>query len=358
MIRVALIGLGAVARNIHLPAYRQLQDKVSVVAGCDIEDTARAVAKSKWHLSEVYDNAEEMIEKTKPDVVSICTPPQLHHEQCLTALAHGCHVFCEKPFVESLGQADDIIRAGERSQRLVVINNQFPYMKIHTSSKRLIGSPQFGRLLFLHAWQTVRRTDVTEASWRGSMQRRLGFEFGVHVFELIRFFFEANPIKLFCSMPQPIPDLKSEAINIVSLEFADGRAACVVLNRLSKMPQRYLEMRLDGEHATIHTSLGGELRIEFGLHTVEKRPFFGFHFVKGGKAIFQNGPKSKILAKDEIEPLTSATAVHFGNFAAAIHHGTQPSGTARDNRHTLALVFAAYDSARSGTVVEMAQYLK
>src|SRR5260370_6765015 len=189
MIRVAIIGLGAVTRNIHLPAYAQLGRKVSVVAGCDPDSAGRSFLRSKYQFAQTYDNPDQMIAETKPDLVSICTPPFLHHEQTLLALSHGCHVFCEKPMAESLDQADEIIEAAERANRLVVINNQFPYMKIHLAAKKKIGSPEFGRLLFLHARQTFRPTETTEAAWRGEMPRRLCFEFGVHVFELIRFFF-------------------------------------------------------------------------------------------------------------------------------------------------------------------------
>ena len=357
-IRVAIIGLGAVTRNIHLPAYSKLRDKVSVVAGCDIDSDAKTFVKRKWHLPELYDNPQEMIEKTKPDIVCICTPPALHYEQCLMGLDYGCHVFCEKPLVESLSQADEIIQASNRAKRFVVVNSEFPCMNIHTSAKKLIGSPEFGRLLFLHASQTFHPTEFTEAGWRGKMQRRISLDFAVHVFELIKFFFEDHPTKIFCHMPNPKPETNYEVVNISSLEFADGRAASSVLDRLSKGPESYLDMRLDGEFASIHTSIGGEARFEIGMHTREKRPFVEFSFVKGGKAVLQNGNRSKIIAKDGVNPFASATAVHFRNFIEAIQNGGEPRATAGDNRNTLALAFAAYDSAQTGRIVEMGQYFK
>lgn len=356
MIRVAIIGLGAVTRNIHLPAYSQLKDRVNVVAGCDPDPEARASIKKSGQVPQVFDRPEEMIEQTRPDVVSICTPPFLHHEQTLMALNYGCHVFCEKPMAESLEQADEIIEAAAKTNRLVVINNQFPYMNIHRSAKQRIGRPEFGELLFLHAWQTFRPTEETEAGWRGEMRKRLCFEFGVHVFELVRFFFEADPIKVWAHMPNPGWRMKSDAINIISLEFADGRAASIVLDRLSKGPERYLDMRLDGEFSSIHTSIGGEVRLEAGIHTKEKRPFFGFHLAKGGKAVLQNGNRSKVIGKDGMNPFASATAHHFRNFIGAIENGGMPSGSAADNRNTLALVFAAYDSAESGRAIELSRY--
>ena len=356
-VRVAVIGLGAVVRNIHLPAYSQLRDQVEVVGGCDIDPQAKMWAEKKWHLPAVYENPEEMIEKTKPDIVSVCTPPFLHHEQTLMGLHHGCHVFCEKPLADSLVQADEMIRVAEVSNRFVVVNSQFPYINIHMAAKEMIGSEKFGRLLFLHAWQTFHPTEETEAGWRKNLARRICFEFGVHVFELVRFFFGETPVKIMAHMPKPA-NKNSEAINIISMEFADGRAASMVLDRLSKGPERYLDMRLDGERAAIHTSIGGELRMEIGMHTRERHPFFGFNFAKGGKAVLQNGNQSEIIAKDGFNPLVSATATHFKNFLQAIQDGNVPPGTVRDHRNTLALSLAAYDAAESGKAIDLDGYLR
>ncbi len=358
MIRVALIGLGAASRNLHLPAYARLRDQVSVAAGCDPDTAARKLVGEEWRLPEVYDNPQEMIERTRPDVVSVCTPPSLHRQHCLLALDHGCHVFCEKPLAEDLRQADDIIHASRRTGRMVVVNNQFPYMNVYQASKKLIGSPDFGRLLYLHAWQTFRPTDLTEAGWRGALERRLCFEFGIHVFELIRFFFEDTPTKILSHMPRPKPEIKADLINVISVEFSDGRAASVVLNRLSKGPERYLDLRLDGEFASIHTSIGGQVRFEAGIHTRDRRPFLGFRFVKGAKAVLQRGDRSKLIAKDGSNPFASATAHHFRNFLRALQQGDTPPGSAADNRNTLALVMAAYDSARLDKAIEVRPYLE
>lgn len=357
-LRVAIIGLGAVTRNIHLPAYSNLPEEVTIVGGCDTDATARRTAREKFGIKEVFDDPLKMIEATAPDIVSVCTPPFLHVEQTLLALEHGCHVFCEKPLAENLASAEKLVRAAERQKRFVVVNNQFPFMNIHRAAKNAIGSPEFGRLLFLQAWQTFRPTHETEAGWRGQLQRRLCFEFGIHVFSLARYFFDAEPIRISAQMPRPQSEKHADTLNLISLEFADGRAASIILNRLSHAPERYLDMRLDGEFASIQTSIGGRVGLEAGIHTREKRPFFGFNFIKGGSAVLQNGTKSKIIAKDGINPFASSTAYHFGNFTKAIRDSSTPPGTAADNLKTLALVFAAYDSAQSHCAINMSDYLK
>ncbi len=189
------------------------------------------------------------------------------------------------------------------------------------------------------------------------MQRRLCFEFGVHVFELIRYFFDATPSKLWAHMPRPKGGSGAESVNVIAMEFQDGRAASILLDRLSKGPERYLDMRLDGEHAAMTTSIGGELRVEAGLHTRQRKPFVGLHFVKGGKAVLQQAERSVVIGKDEMNPMATATAVHFGRFLSALEAGRVPSGTAADHKATLALSLAAYDAAESGKAVEIAPYL-
>ena len=357
MIRLAIIGLGAVTRNIHLPAYARLKNGVQVVAGCDPDETARRLVQSKWRLPAVYAGAEEMIRKERPDAVAICTPPWLHREQTVMALEAGCHVFCEKPLADDLAQADEMIEASERAKRIVVVNSQFPCMQIHRAAKAMIGAREFGRLLFLHARQKMRPTEKTEAGWRGQMERRVCFEFGVHVFELVRFFFDATPQKIFAHMPRPNPELKFDAINTIAMEFADGRAATIVLDRLHQGADSYLEIDLDGEFASIHTAIGSDARLELGLDARRRRPFFNLHLVKGGKAVLENSAGSRLIAKDGLNPFAAATAFHFNRFIRAIEQGSIPPGTANDHRRTLALALAAYDSARSGRAMELDSYL-
>ncbi len=237
MIRLAIVGLGAVVRNIHLPAYSQFKHNVTVVGGCDRDPAARDWVRNSGGISNVFDDLLPMIEKTKPHVVSVCTPPVLHREHALVALGCGCHVFCEKPIAEDLAQADEMIRAAERAGRWLVVNTQYPFMRIHAEAKRLIGSRAFGRLLYLHALQFL--PHLPGQSWQAGSRRRVCSEMGVHVFELMRFFFEDDPVRICAHMPDPAR-LDADAVTAACLEFADGRAASMLLNRISRGRRDFL----------------------------------------------------------------------------------------------------------------------
>ncbi|GMQ82946.1 MAG: Gfo/Idh/MocA family oxidoreductase [Rhodothermia bacterium] len=351
MHRIAVVGLGAVTRNIHLPAYTLIRDRLDVVAGCDPNPDARAAAIKIF--PQVYQDAEEMIKAESPDIVAVCTPPRFHRDHCLMALAYGCHVFCEKPMALNLAESNEIVSTSRNAGLHVVINSQFPYMRTYQAAKAMLGTPLFGDLQFMHAWQHFRRTEHTEEGWRGKMERRLCFEFGVHVFELARFFFDSNPSKIFAHMPNRFGEAPSDVVNTIALEFPDGRGAAIVLDRLSQGPHRYLELSLDGETGSIHTSIGGDLRFEMGIRTSDRRPFAAWHFVKGGQAVLHRDGRSRILAKEGLNPFATATSAHLAQFLDALHSGVEPRATAKDNRITLSLALAAYESAATGRVVDM-----
>ncbi len=350
--RLAIIGLGAAVRNIHLPAYRALGGRLTVVGGADPDAAARGLA-ARAGVPAVFAEAAELLGKTRPELVAVCSPPALHRAHVELALAAGCHVFCEKPVAESLEDVDAMIRAADSAGRVVVVNQEFPCMKIHRAARDRIGSSEFGRLLYLSAWHTMRPTALTEAGWRGELRRRLGFEFGIHVLDLARFFFDATPTRVLAHMPAPDPATHWDPVNVVALEFADGRAASCVLDRLSPGPERYLDLRLDGEHAAIHTSIGGQLRASIGLHTRERRPFAELRVAGGGTAVLEVGNRSRVIATDGRNPFASATARHLGDFLDALERGSVPRAHLRDNRATLALVLAAYESARIGRAVQL-----
>lgn len=348
--RIAICGLGAAARNIHIPAYRRVKD-VQLVGGCDPDPQARNAVRKL--VPALFDDLDRMLREVQPDAVVICTPPSLHHQQTLRTLEHGCHVFAEKPLCETLKEVDEIIEAANRAGKRVVVNTQFPAMNIYREAKKRIGTPGFGRLLFLHAWQTFNPNAKTEAGWRRDLRRRVCFEFGVHVFELVRFFFDAEPVRLFAHMPSPLGLASSDAVSTIALEFDDGRAATVVLDRLSKGQERYLELRLDGEAAAIHTSIGGSLEVCAGIEPRQRRPFVRVEVAGGGRAFLQTGSQSTLIAREGLHPFVDATARQFDEFREEVVTGRACRSTATEHRKTLALVLASYRSAEQLTVMDL-----
>jgi predicted dehydrogenase len=103
--RAAIVGTGYVAR-VHAHALRELGVPVAAVSG---RSTTGELAAELGATP--YDDLGRLLEEARPDVLHICTPNAAHSEQALLALAHGCHVVCEKPLAVSSAEAAEMAKA-------------------------------------------------------------------------------------------------------------------------------------------------------------------------------------------------------------------------------------------------------
>lgn len=345
--KLSIVGLGAAARNIHLPAYRKIPD-LEVVGGCD------PLAKSGDFDFPLFPSVDELLDRTTPDILTVATHPSSHFELTRAGLKTGAHVFCEKPFASSLEEADEIISLSNRLGRRVVVNNEFRFMNIHAAAKDYISKPQFGDLLFVSMHQTFLVTEETEAGWRRDDPRRTCKDFGTHVFDLCRFFFDEDPHTISSRMPKPDNPGGPDYLNLFLLEFSNDRVAHITLDRLSRGPHRYLDIRLDGTAGSIETSLGGKIEAGVGIRGGTRRPFATFDVSLGGRARLYHGEKFKKIASDPLDLFPHATERLVRQFLQALDAGTTPPCGAEDNRQTLALMLAAYESHEAKVPIAMA----
>ena len=145
--RIAISGLGASTREIYLPAYRSLP-YLQVVDGCD------PLARAEDFSFPIFRSVPEMLEKTKPDIRVVVTPPDSRFDLAGQGLQAGCHIFCEEPFMNSLEEEDAVIALAQHSGREVVVINQYRFMRIHRAAEAKIGSCDVGDLLFVSMQQT------------------------------------------------------------------------------------------------------------------------------------------------------------------------------------------------------------
>lgn len=87
--KIAIVGLGKIARDQHLPA---------LAANGAFRLVAIASPHSRLDGVPSYHSLEQLLQ-SHADVaaVSLCTTPQVRYETALFALQHGCHVLLEKP---------------------------------------------------------------------------------------------------------------------------------------------------------------------------------------------------------------------------------------------------------------------
>jgi len=124
--RVGLLGLGGISRA-HLRGYEAPEQagRISVVAGADVSADARERFAQETGVERVYADFRELLERERPDIVSVCTWPPLHPEMVEAACAAGVKgIVCEKPMAVDLAGCDRMLAAAERSGTLLVVGHQ------------------------------------------------------------------------------------------------------------------------------------------------------------------------------------------------------------------------------------------
>lgn len=301
----------------------------------------------------LFSSQQEMIEKTRPDILSVATPTSSHFELTRAGLLAGCHVFCEKPFMSSMQEADEIVTLSKQVGKRVVVNNQYRFMNIHEAAKNSFGSPDFGELLFMSAHQTFYVSQKTEGGWRGQDLQRTCKDFGTHVLDLSRFYFGEDPISVSARMPKGKFSGGPDYLNLIQLEFSGDRVAHITLDRLSKGPHRYLDIRLDGSKGMVETSIGGRLELSAGIRGGTRKPYLNMDISMGGRAHLFHGEVFRKIASDPLDLFAHATHKLVAAFIHALENDSTPPCDSTDNRRSLALMFAAYESQRINAPVTM-----
>ena len=352
--KTALIGLGGVARRIHLPALAKFRE-VELVGAVEPSQESIRLAGNAGPIPPLFATIPEMLEKTKPDIVVIGTPPAMHHEHARAALEAGAHVFLEKPFVSSVEEADDLIAAARRAGRLLAVNNQYRYMTPYRETQRRLAAGEFGKAYQIQAWQQMFHPPSHEKNWRASLVRSTLYEFGTHALDLACFFFGELPAAVTARMPKVPQGIDADVLVVAMVDFPRDRVATFNFNRVSHAPERYLEMRLDAVKASVRLSLGGVARVSVDMVRNRRLPRLRASLVRGGEARVEGRGGSRAIVASRHSEFASATASHFGLFLEKIRTGDVEPSAALHAREVLRTVFAAYESAENGRTVRLDQ---
>lgn len=90
---------------------------------------------------------EAALAELKPDIVAIATPGGAHFEPILAALAHGCHVYCDKPLAASAEQANILCQKVAEAGVKTAYAASYRYMPHVLLAKELVASGAIGEPL-------------------------------------------------------------------------------------------------------------------------------------------------------------------------------------------------------------------
>jgi D-galactose 1-dehydrogenase len=133
-IRLAIVGLGKIARDQHIPA----------IAGTEgIELVAIASRNASIDGMAHFATLDDLLAAV-PDVdaVALCTPPQIRHAQAAAALKAGKHVLLEKPPGATVSELDPLIAAARQTGRTLFAAWHSRFAPAVESARRFLASRQ------------------------------------------------------------------------------------------------------------------------------------------------------------------------------------------------------------------------
>src|SRR5437868_6960173 len=171
-------GLFALQQFIQVPG-------VKLVSMAGTHRPAALAAAARFGVENV-DDIGGLLRRADVDVVYIATPPFLHHPQALAALEAGKHVIVEKPLALTVGQADELIAAARRRDRLLVANLMQRYNPLFDAVRRLVEARVLGEVLHgsFENYASDENLPVGHWFWDRGKSGGIFVEHGVHFFDL------------------------------------------------------------------------------------------------------------------------------------------------------------------------------
>src|SRR5437764_3642328 len=136
MLRIAIIGCGKVADQ-HVQAIHRIPD-CKIVAGCDREPLMAKQLGERFGISACFSDLKEMLHVVSPDVVHITTPPRSHYSLARQCLESGIHVYLEKPFTITAGEAESLIQLAENCGLKITVGHNYQFTLEMLEMHRLV----------------------------------------------------------------------------------------------------------------------------------------------------------------------------------------------------------------------------
>jgi predicted dehydrogenase len=187
---IGVIGLGF--GRSHIAAFQA--NGCRVIAVCQRNVSQAGSIAERYGVPGVFERWEDLLDKAKPDIVVIATPPHLHKAIALAAFAQGAHVLCEKPVALSAADAREMVDAATRAERTAMTNFNWRSPVAFQRFHAMVHEGFLGQLLHVQVRYLFGRfaDSNTASTWRmDKSQAGLGAmgDAGVHAIDFVRWNF-------------------------------------------------------------------------------------------------------------------------------------------------------------------------
>lgn len=199
-LKILLAGCGAMSKA-WLEVAREIDD-VALVGFVDLQRAAAEARANEFGESGalVETDIERALNIAQPDIVFDCTIPEAHYSVTLAALAHGCHVLGEKPLADSLDHARQMVTAAESAGKLYAVMQNRRYDRHFYRLRTLVNSGKLGKLTTINSDFYI---GAHFGGFRDVMPHVLLLDMAIHTIDVARALSDADPVSVYCKEWNP-----------------------------------------------------------------------------------------------------------------------------------------------------------
>jgi len=222
-IGVAGLGHGRTLLGANLAANAQLP--VRVTALCDTNQDTLAATATEYNVAHTTTDFNALIARDDLDIIGIYTPGPLHAEQIVAALEAGKHVMVTKSMVYSIEEAERVIKAVDRSGKILLVTQSLRGRYDFMEAKRACDAGELGELFMAEAHYVHDLRPVYAYSpWRVQMPQDLILGGACHPIDLCRWFMgDVEEVHCYGLRSGVAPDYPQEDNFIINLKFTSGK---------------------------------------------------------------------------------------------------------------------------------------
>lgn len=334
-LRVVQAGCGAMAqawveRTLRTP-------DLELVGLIDLRREAAEKTALRFNLPPrlIFNSLKEALDAQRPDVVFDTTIPESHCAVTLQALKAGCHVLGEKPLSDSMANATKMCAAAKKARRLFTVTQNRRYNEHAAAFQSALANRLIGDLTSLDADFYI---GAHFEGFRLTMPHVLILDMAIHTFDQARMISGRDPVAVYCREFKPKGSwYKGEAAAVCIFEMTGGvvftyRGSWAVEGFATSWESTW---RANGSNGTILWDGASAPKAQVPV------------------------PSEQFLRETQDVPVMPVALPHLGHdgavaeFIAALRSGKDPQCVCQENAKSLAMCFAAIESATSGRRVKI-----
>lgn len=196
----AIVGLGSLAINQILPAFAKCE-KSKVVAFVSGHQAKAHKLALRYGVAEKniynYENYDTIKDNPEVDVIYIVLPNGMHAEYTVRGLEAGKHVLCEKPMANTPAECQQMIDAGKKAGRKLMIAYRCQYEPYNVEAARIARSGEMGPTQMILADAGFPIGDPTQ--WRLNKKLAGGgsmMDIGIYALNASRYLTGEEPVEV------------------------------------------------------------------------------------------------------------------------------------------------------------------